>query len=189
MKKLIAVVFASALLLTGCSSTNGADGTSEPTVSVNENYGKLLNKKVHTEEWDSVKVDIYYIAIDKIGKEYSFAYPDAKPTDEVIAVRYDFTNVSDKAIDIYGINIANAGFDKPEKPLGSVNYSNISLHVKLGYETFPEAWDGTTKWVLQPNETMSVSFDWLVENKDYIMTYSWLFPFEKDYRIFQVTFK
>lgn len=189
MKTAVSLVIAGMFLLTGCSSSGLPISQDTEAASSNISYGKLINKKVHTEEWKNLKVDIYYLGIDKVGEEFAFAFPNAKPKDEIIAVRYEFINTSDKPINMYGLNIANAGFDNPKKPLGSVNYSSLSLHVKLGYDTLPKDWDGTTKWILQPNETKSVSFDWLVENNNYIMTYSWLLPFEKEYRVFAVTFK
>lgn len=191
MKLLKAVTLVLSLsLLSAC-----APSTIEPTptngeTSYAEYYGKKIDAKKGNAKWDGkVEVDVYILGIDKMTKEYEVGFAEVPKNAEVVAVRYEFKNISDKPINLFGLNLGNAGFDNPEKPLGSLNYSESSLHSKLGFASLPDDWSTSDKWILEPSEKQSISLDWIVENKDLVMLYSWLMPFEKDYKQFKVDLK
>lgn len=185
MKKLLLFLLVPVLALTGCSN----DVTPANTNSVSQEYGKTLNQLKHTEVWtDKVELKVYLLGIDK-ADEFLDGFAGAKKGQEVIAVRYEMKNLTDKDIDLSGFPFGNAGFDNPSKPLGLLNYSPLSLHEKLDFQTFPDKWNETGKWILPAKETINVSLDWIVENKNYKMYYYWKMPFDKEYRQFEVTLK
>lgn len=182
MKKLILLLLLPVLILTGCSS---AKNNEAPT----GNYGKVINQLKDTETWkDKIEVKFYLLGVDKVDS-YMSGFNGAKKGQEIIAVRYELKNLSDKDINMTGFNFGNAGFDNPTKPVGTFNYSQNSLHEKLKFPTFPEEWSSTGKWILPAGKTLDVSFDWIVENKNYKMFYYWLMPFDSKYTSFDVTFK
>jgi hypothetical protein len=185
MKKFLLLLILPVLILTGCTSGNVPSSGEDAS----KQYGKTLNQLKHTELWDNnVEAKVYLLGVDKID-EYLDGFSNAKKGQEIVAVRYELKNLTNEDIDLTGFNFGNGGFDNPSKPLGTLNYSDVSLHQKLEFPTFPSAWAESGKWILPANGTISVSFDWIVENKNYKMYYYWKMPFDKEYRSFEVDLK
>jgi hypothetical protein len=184
MNKILAVI-ASLLVLTGCTApVETKDDKGEVKTEV------LLNINRHKEVWDDkVEVNFYLLGFGKVDEKSIAALDGIKLGTDVVAVRYEFTNLTDEPIDIYGLNIGNAGFNNNEKPVGTINFSETSLHSALGFKTIPADWDASGKWIIPAKGKADISLDWVVESKDYIMNYWWKMPFEKDTRQFSVSLK
>jgi hypothetical protein len=179
MKKILALLVMT-LMLAGCAPVSGVN--SDGSVK----YDTLLNVKRDTETWDGkINPNIYLLGFSKVDSAYKTANPSFPLGKDIVAVRYEITNISDKPISLAGLTLGNAGFSHPQIMLGKVNYNDSSLHYKLGFPSFPKVWN----WTLPAGQKVDMSLDWLVEGKDYKLYYWLKMPFDKNYKSFSVSLK
>lgn len=176
MKKLLTILVASALLLTGCSAA-----AEKPKKAGDENV--LVHEEMLKND---VELQIYRIAESKLTEEYQKGMSEGKVGSPILAVRYVLTNKGTSPVDIKNVTLWNGNFKNSNKGVGVFNYGEISLHSDLGYPTLPqefvESQDST--WMLQPDASVTFAYDWLIQKNDLIMSYNIIFPNDKEiYRV------
>lgn len=180
MKRILAVIAAATLLLTGCSAQETKKDPRDENVLVYEE--KLKN---------DIQLQVYRISEGELTEEFQKGMAEAKVGDPIIAVKYVLTNKGNEPVNIKNVTLWNGNFKNSSQGIGIFNYGEISLHTALGYDTLPKEFVETQddKWMLQPNASATFAYDWLIQSKDLIMNYNIVFPDDKEYYSVEVDLK
>lgn len=181
MKKLLALIASTMILLTGC--------TSQPEIKTDPRDENIM---VFEETLDNgIQLQIYRISEGTLTEEYQKGMSEAEIGDPIIAVKYVLTNKSKEPVDIKNVALWNGNFKNSQQGIGIFNYGELSLHTDLGYTTLPEEFVNSQEetWMLQPEQSATFAYDWLIQSEDLIMTYNIVFPNNQEFYTIEVDLK